>query len=64
MSICNHNHEEIVYSSSACPLCDMTQQAKDSGDMIDRISLMHERLRQYHNKLVDRAKKYAPELLI
>lgn len=37
MQICSDSHEQIVYGSRTCPLCDVLADLKDTSDRVTEL---------------------------
>ena len=68
MTVCNYNHEEIVYDGYDCPLCTLIKEHEATTDAIqDTVTLQHYRINDLESEvayLTDLLRTNCPELCI
>ena len=64
MNMCDFKHEEVVYTSSDCPMCELLEEGVELGGQLNGLAEKFDELEYEHDKLVEKVKKHSPELLI
>lgn len=64
MTICEHDHETIVYSSSRCPLCDAAEDLEEALNDTHEAEEKYYELEDKYQELRNAVQKINPELLI
>ena len=71
MDVCARNHDEIVYDSRHCPLCEAKDEIEDLNNYLQEndteiaeLQKALEEANDRYDKLVDAASSLAPEILL
>lgn len=71
MFVCDNGHEDIVYNSGGCPLCNTLEELteakadlEDAQNELEEVKEELEELEEEYSSMAEKARATAPELLI